>query len=172
MNDTKRFHAIPGMRLETIKLIDALKEGKEGDTFTDEELTELCGKSTAVGKPAYNYLRSAMRHCITHHGIVWQRIREAGKIKCLGPTEVINASKTELRRAHRAAHRSLAKLRTVRNEALTEAERRELNVITAQHSGIMMFAKGTMTKELREQPAVKPPRLPDLLNAMKRIAKD
>ena len=143
----KRFAHIPGVTACTMKLIDRLKDGEPGDTFTDEELTKVGGRETKVGGNGYNNLMSALRYCV-RHGVRWDRVREENRIRCLDDEERLVASHRDTHITHRRANRDLQKLRTVNPENLPEAKRPDFNALVAQQGTIAAFSSGKTTKRM------------------------
>ncbi len=166
MNEVTRTSAVPGMRLETVKLIDALKTGKPGDTYTDEQLQQICDKDTRVTGDGYSYLGSAIRHCRNNHGVVWERVKGAGCIKCLNWEEVGESVDGDRRRIHRRAKVSCKKIATVDLAVVPEAGRVAF-LAKAAHVGTLaaISDKGSQ-KKLEARKVTEPLDLKKLLEAM------
>ena len=148
MSETvQKYQNIPGISIFTMKLIEALKEGKIGDTFTDEALYEICGRNTACDQPGYGNLQTAIRHCVRNHGIVWRRVRDANQIKCLSNCERIEVGEIERRRIHKRAQRATKIMQTVDTSKLGNDDRIRFNITAAQLGMLAMLAsKGAATK--------------------------
>ena len=137
-----------GMRVSTAKLIDALKIGKEGDVLTDEELTTLCGRNTAVGQDGYDNLASAIRHTLNNYQLTWRRVRSSGCVKCLGPSEKLALMEQKRHHINRQAKTVIKVAKTVQVGDLPADERASFLIQTAQLQAVYLFAKTTTTKKL------------------------
>lgn len=146
--DVKQVQIRPHMRLETVKLIEALKQGKVGDTKTDEELKAICGKDTFVGGAGYAYLQSAIRHVLNNEPhLVWQRVTGAGCIKCLGAPEVASTADSVRRSTCRREKRVVRQMRAVYKDA-EDGEQKELGMRMAVHGTLAAMASSQMAKKL------------------------
>lgn len=138
-------NVIRGPNLATIKLREALKDGRPGDTKTDEELKGICGKNTRVGGDGYVYLISAIKFCETNYNVVWQRITSANAIKCLTPEEIRATTEGKRKHIHRTAKRGARQLATAL-EGLPEAER-QVHLTAMAHLGALAQFSSTKTQK-------------------------
>ena len=120
------------MTVFTAQLIEKLKDGKPGDVLTDTDLVRVSEKNCRCGGNGYGYLMSAVRHCVKHYGVVWQRLPRAGCIKCLNAEEIAALGESAPRRIQRACNRTLAKMKTADVTAMTESGRTGYNLSLAQ----------------------------------------
>jgi len=154
--DVKRIQIVPGMSVKTSKLIEVLKEGKEGDIQSDKKLSEVAGDDVSVGGDAYTYLQSAIRYCTNNHKLVWQRIPKTGTIKCLGPLETVEAAERDMKHAGRTARKGIKKLRTVDASKLSQEETTKYLTSRAQLGVIAAASSGDTTKRLLEAKQINP----------------
>lgn len=159
-------HAVPGMRLETVKLIDALKDGKPGDTFADEQLQAICGKDTRVTGDGYSYLGSAIRHCRNNYSVVWERVKGAGCVKCLAWDEVGESVDGDRRRIHRRARVACKKLGTVDIQDVPEEQRVGFLAKAAHVGTLAAISDKASLKKLEARSITQPLDLKKLLEAM------
>ena len=156
----------PGMRLETVRLIELLKKGTIGDTLTDEQLTKACGQDTRVGQKGYPYLRSATNNVLNNPPyLVWQRVTGAGIIKCLGPTEVAGVADATRRSTLKREKRAVCQMRAVYDEG-TDQEKRALSERIAIHSTLAAFSTGHTAKKLAARNFTEAPDPARLLEAI------
>jgi hypothetical protein len=112
MNETKEFTAIPHLHVATSLLIEKMHVGRMGDVLSDQELTALCGHSTAVGGEGYGYLQTAIKYC-RRVGIVWERVRGIAAIKCLNNEERVASARGGIDHIQRVGKRALATMASV-----------------------------------------------------------
>lgn len=148
--------AVPGMRLETTKLIAKLKEGQVGDVLSDEQLTTLCGKDTSVMGDGYCYLGSAMRHVLNNFRVVWERIKGAGVIKCLSWSEVETSADGDRKSIHRRSRRAVTKLKTVDLSDVPEDGRPNFLTKAAQLGTLAAMSSTGMQKKLEARNVAEP----------------
>jgi hypothetical protein len=147
-NITNKFQAIQGISPTTAKLIERLKDGKPGDVLSDAELGEICGRETKPGEEGYQNLRSAIRYTMRHHNVYWERIIDAGQIKCLNGPETLTSNRRDFRMINRRAKFSAGKLRTVNPETLNLPDRSQYFTNRAQLGALTMFSATKTTKRL------------------------
>jgi hypothetical protein len=160
---------VPGMRLETLKLIDTLKGGTAGETKTDAELAKVCGKETGVGQAGYAYLMSAIRHVLNNHQKVWQRIAGANCIKCLGVEGALGCVDADRRSMYKRAKRAAKKLTAVEPMATPE-ERKDINNRLATHGGVLVLMDSRTHKKLAVRDVAGKPDPAKLLEALVKTA--
>lgn len=161
------------MSLATSKLIEAMKNGKPGDMLTDEELERICGlachsrqKGGEPGK-GYGYVGTAIRYCVREHRVVWKRVPRAACIKCLKPDEIRTVAKARRRHICKVGKWGVRELATVEIDRLSDSERREHLLCTAQLGALAGMADNTMTKKLEARNVTQAPDMQRLLEAMK-----
>jgi len=154
--EVKRFQIVPGMSARTSKLIELMKDGKDGDILTDESLTEIAGVEVSVGGAGYSYLQSAVRYCTNNHKLVWQRIPKTGTIKCLGPQETVRAADRDMKHAGRTARRGIKKLKTIDSQKLNVQDTTKYLTSRAQLGVIAAASSGDTTKRLSEAKQIDP----------------
>lgn len=158
--------AVPqGMRLSTAKLIEALKGGRAGDVLTDEQLSQHCGRPTAVGGSGYGNLQSAIRHVLTNYGICWQRVVGSGCIKCIDSGEKAQRLGRKLKHIHRTARREMKVAQTIDMHAIANDEKPEVLATIAALGVMHQFAGKRSIKALAARKATSAPDLQRMLAA-------
>ena len=152
IEDTKRFRRIPGRAVETTLLIQRLREGKPGDIITDDELMEICGKNCAPDGAGYGYLHSAIKF-VEAEGIVWGRVRDAKKIKCLEPDEVLSVGTNAFKQIARKSKRTVLQLGSLDTKELTDEQVTKRNAGMALSGTLAMMASHKTAKRLEEKHA-------------------
>lgn len=165
--DTLSLPVIGGLSVFTVKLIEKLKSMEIGDTATDEELGELCGRTTAVGGRGYNSLRTAMRYVRRHFGVVIERCHRQGRVKRLGDEETITSSKGDLRSIRRRSATAMQKLAAVDRKSLDGEPLQEFNALVAQTGTLQVMSRNDATKRLAENKIDREVDMRRLLEAMK-----
>jgi hypothetical protein len=158
--------AVPGMRLETSRLIDLLKTGAPGDFLTDERMKEVCGKDVCVHGDAYNYLLSAIEHCVRVYSVTWVRLHGAGGIKCPTPEEMMALADSKRRHINRAAKRICRRLATADLNGLDNEARVKHLAAMAQLGTIAQFSSTETKKKLEVRKTAEPLNFQKLLEAM------
>lgn len=164
-DELQRMHIRPGLRLETLKLIEKLKAGKIGDVLTDGELTELCGKCTRVGGEGYAYLLSAIKYVLREHGLVWRRVTGEDTIKCLDAKEVRSKAAADRQSTSRRGKRTVRQIQAVYDTA-DETTRAALNRELSTHGALVAMASNKMQKKLEARNPVAEPNPRALLEAL------
>jgi hypothetical protein len=168
MSAVERTTTIIGQkRAETVKLIERMKDGKQGDRIADEDLRRLVGKSCAPGGEAYGYLMSAMRYCLKEHDASWERDRGTGSIICQGPSEARNSVASNLRSCRRRTNRDLRRLRVTCNGNMEDGERQQHNVLIAQVGAVAAMSDLKTTRKLEARNITQPLDMNRLLEAFK-----
>jgi|GEM_PF-1125341 len=157
-----------GMLAATARLIEKLKDGKVGTVFTDEDLSVCCGRDTSVDGNGYGLLNSAMRNVLKNNNLVWERVRGAGCVKCLGPSEIAISTASSRKHIYKSAKRALRKAAVVNREELPADERSRFGAHTAQIGAIALFSNENTTKKLVARNIEKPPDPKALMEAFKR----
>lgn len=147
-NETIRFPNIPGISPATVKLIEKLKEGKVGDTVSDEELSKICGRATHVTGNGYANLQTAIRYCLRHYGKSWSRVKTEGRIKCEDTDERIEHVVSDNNRIRRSAARSTQRLVSIPDDEITDTQRPRVFGMLAQAGAIKLFAQNSTAKRL------------------------
>ena len=153
--DVQQVKAMPfrsGFAPETSKLIDLLKQGKEGDTKTDEELTQAIGKDTAPGGNGYSYLASATRFTEREHGIRWERIPKTGLIKCLNSGEKVEVLRRGRNHIRKTAKKNIVTSKSVKlNDLPTNEAKSEYLALQSQAAAVAVMTQPSTTKRLEER---------------------
>lgn len=157
-NEVKRFTAIAGLHVATAQLIEKLKDGKPGDTLTDVQLAEVCGHPTGVGEQGYCYLQTAIKY-VRKLGIVWERLRGGGCVKCLEPVERSLSARRYLGFGHRRIKRAVMVGASVNIEELPEDRRAQHGAMMSQLRVVSLFSKPSASKQFE---TVQIPQKPDL----------
>ncbi len=164
-SEVKKTEFMPSLSLFSIKLIELLAEGKPGAVLTDESMSEHCGKDTRVTGDGYCYLGTAIKHVLRNKGIVWQRAKGAGCIKCLDPTEIRNESSAVRKRVSRLSKRSMRQLGTVALDELEDVEKREHLTCMAHMGTMVQFSDSHTAKKLAARNVSEPQDMRKLLEA-------
>jgi hypothetical protein len=156
MDDVKQILVPSGHSVQTAMLISKLKDGSAGDTYTDVQLKEICGKDTRTNQPGYPNLQSAIRYVLRVHQIIWKRVAKLNLIKCAGPDEGLSHIETDLNGIRRHSKRAAMKAIAVsRFELLPETSSR-LNILTAQLGALTQISSRQMTKKLESTQPISP----------------
>jgi len=140
----------------TAHLISALKDGKPGDELTDADLAEVCGHPTAPGQAGYSYLATAIKYCRRYEGVVWQRIRGEGTLRCLNGVEKRGYTKGGRDRIRRQARRNSEVNGTIDRERdfETEEQRRAYDADVVLDATMTLFADRRLGKKLEQRQLV------------------
>jgi len=114
--------AIPPVSAETLKIAALFAQGKPGQVWTDESLSEHIGRD--VTTECAHSVRSAVRRVLNEHNIVVHRVRKKGW-KMAKPGEVIEGESSVPDGVYRKVKRSLRRLSSVDYKTLPELEKRE-----------------------------------------------
>ena len=154
----------PGVSPITAKLIEALKDAEEGDEYTDEQLTDICGKSTdPMNGPGYGNLQTAIRQCIQHHGKYWYRVRTAGMIRCGNDVEKVTKVQVNVGKIRRQAKRTTQVSATVNLGNLGSEDKKDFLAHSAQVGTIALMAKNSTHKKLTTRSVSEPPDMTNML---------
>lgn len=167
MKETAKTPMQFNLRVETAKLVDALRTGSSGDILTDEQLHTVCGKGVKPGEPGYPYLQSAIRRTLSEYGLVWKRIVGAGCIKCLESREILSLGKNARRHIHRCSKRAMRQLGEVVPAELDNEERIAFHTLCAQHGTLLAMSSTSTAKKLAARNISEPVDISKLLEAMK-----
>lgn len=129
-------------------LVEAMKEGKPGQTLTDEALTAFCGKDTSPGMVGYSSLVKAIHYVTQHFGIVWKRVPKAGCIKVLDAHETAEDVSSDMTCIRRKTRRTIRKAAATKLADLTQEERTQMLATSAQLGAIALMADSGTTKKL------------------------
>lgn len=148
----------PGkLHYSTSKAVDAMKAGKEGDTFTREELATIIGRNCDIGSLGYGNVNSAIRHVESNHGIVWRWDTNRQAWVCLGPSECVNETRATIRQARKRARRAMTVAKAVDVARLDDDTRREHNLNVAVSGMLLGGSSSGFRKKLAEQPSISQP---------------
>jgi hypothetical protein len=143
--ETRAIPAVGRLGVTAAALVEALRHGKPGDTYTDEQLQAICGKATGAGEPGYGALCSAINHVRTNNGRVWQRIRSAGAIRCLDPDETVVNVGSDMRSLRLRARRAASKLQTVDTAKIKDPENKTKAMVLGAMFGAIRAVSSTGT---------------------------
>jgi hypothetical protein len=149
--DIKRVPVIPGMVIETSKLVDRLKDGPHGAVLTDDEMTALIRRDTSPGGTGYGNLMSAIEHVIRNYRLVWHRIPNSRCIKCLSHEEASELLDCRRKHISRTTTKALREGRTVDVSALQPQDRTAYLVRIAQFGMLKHAASGHTAKVLESK---------------------
>ncbi len=167
MNEVQPMSMAPGaMRLPTVKLVELFREGKPGDTHTDEALAKHCGHNTAVGQPGYGYLQTAIKYCLREYGIVWRRQRGENKIECLNDIQKVDFLSQERKGIRRRTKRGMHVAGAVVTSNLNDEDRTKHWVQTALFGSMLAITAPETTKKLAQKPETKAMDVAGYLTAM------
>ena len=145
VTETKTIPAVGRLGVTAAALVEALRQGKPGDTYTDEQLQEICGKATGAGDPGYGALCSAINHVRNNNGRVWQRIRSAGAIRCLDADETVVNVGSDMRSLRTRARRAASKLQTVDTAKIKDPENKTRAMVLGAMFGAIRTVSSTTT---------------------------
>lgn len=155
---TAQLGPFPGkLHYSTAKAVDALKEGKEGDTFTREELATIIGRNCDIGSLGYGNVNSAIRHVESNHGIVWRWDTNRQAWLCLGPAECVKETRSTIRLARKRARRALTVAKAVDVARLDDDTRREHNLNVAVSGMLLGGSSSQFRRQLALQPSISQP---------------
>lgn len=145
MSEVKAVPAVGRLGVTAAALVEALRTGQPGDTYTDEQLQEICGKATGAGEPGYGALCSAINHVRNNNGRVWQRIRSAGAIRCLDADETVVNVGSDMRSLRTRARRAASKLQTVDTAKIKDPENKTKALVLGAMFGAIRAVSSTST---------------------------
>jgi hypothetical protein len=145
---------VSGMSLTTARLIERLRQGQVGDTVSDEELTELCGRNTRPDGDGYNNLLSAIRYVTRNHGVVWERQVGENYLKALDSTERLSLVERRRKHVHRTSRRAGLELPSPNADDLTYEQRSEVLVKDAMLRCMIVGSSAKLQQRLSERPEV------------------
>ena len=64
----------------TSRAIERLQTGKPGDTVTADQMRDVIGMDCRSRDKGYSYVRSAIHHVESQHGIVWAWDRDGDQV--------------------------------------------------------------------------------------------
>lgn len=164
-DEQMKVQAVPGYHPLTVRLIETLKHGKAGDEYTDEDMTVIIGKNTAVGGSGYHYLGSAIRHCEKHNAVVWRRVSKMKKIACLNAEEIVEYTHGDVDCIRRKARRGSRRLMGINPEQIPQGNRPHVNALAAQLGFIASISSANATKKIEGK--TEQPKLTDALALFK-----
>ena len=149
MSESKSVPAVGRLGVTAAALVERLRQGKPGDTFTDEQMQAICGKDTSSEGAGYSSLQSAINHVRANHGLVWQRIQKANAIRCLSADETVVNVGSDLRAIRKRTRRTVSKLETVDVSKIENAENRSrATVLAAMFGAIQAVSSSATVKKL------------------------
>ena len=155
---TAQLGPFPGkLHYSTSKAVDAMKAGREGDTFTRLEMAEIIGRNCEVGSLGYGNVNSAIRHVESNHGIVWRWDTNRQAWVCLGPGECVKETRSTIRQARKRARRALTVAKAVDVARLDDDTRREHNLNVAVSGMLLGGSSSQFRRQLALQPSISQP---------------
>lgn len=149
MSEVKTIPAVGKLGPTAAQLVEKLKDGKAGDTLTDEQLAAICGKATGPNQPGYSSLQSAISHVRSNHGLTWQRLPKANAIRCLNAEETVESVTGDLRSIKKKSRRAASKLRTVDPSKIKDdSTRHKVTVLGAMMGALQVMAAGATVAKL------------------------
>lgn len=154
------------MSKKKVQAIESLSTGKPGDILTDEQCAKIMGVPCGNGSKGRAILHGAIQYVTKHYGIVWTRRHRANCIECLAPSQIVDLSKSDQRKIHRATKRSLSRINAIDVDALSERERTTVMLRRAQIGTLVAFSSTDASKQLEARGISDVPPLGKLLEAM------
>ena len=148
-------------------LVERLKIGKPGDTVTDEELSEICGRDTQNGGKGYQSLRTAINYVSQHYQVIWSRVYGGHQLKCMDSDERVALTRSGLKSIKRKATRTANIVASIDTSKLEPDQAKETNALAAQLGCITLFASTSTTKKLETIETPKVITLNDVIGAFK-----
>ena len=163
---------VPGYGPETAKLVEVLEQGQVGDILTDETLEAVCGRATSPSGNGYSNLQSAIRKVERDKGIVWQRERGAGCIRCLNDKEKAGCVGRDIKHIRKTAKRAAHRAAGVTLDNLEVEERKRMLVNAAQVGAIALVSETNTRKKLENRDITLTPDPKQLLAAFVKTKQD
>lgn len=159
----------------TANLIDRLKDGKPGDVFTVEQLSEIAGRdcrhpgvlhrkaamaqldgdmeratelSRAAAHSGAGNLRTAIRYCVNNHGVNWQWVRGSDSIRCMNGEEVGNYATASTKSTHRRLKHTCQRMRCADLTDLSDDDKASFRVRAAQIGSLVAISSSNAHKKL------------------------
>ena len=158
MEQKKVFH-IQSHHPCTMALIDVLKDGKPGQEYTNDQLESISGDNI---EDHLGRLYSAIRYCVNHHRVLWQRVRGERKIVCLNDAEVLGTTKSDIKKVCKLSSRSQRKLYIVDKSQLSPDQLKDLQSTGLQLGMFRLFGNKRVKQQLLSNNSSKLPKLEDL----------
>lgn len=136
------------MLRETLMLIEVLRVGEVGDTITDDQLFNYCGKRCGSHEEGCGNLQSAIRYVEREFHLLWKRVRKGGYIKCLDPSEAVAHVSSTIRRCGKAMRRSAKQMQCFDPARLSSGDATAARAIAAQIATMTLLTSGDTRKRL------------------------
>ena len=153
--EVRSFEARAGFAPATCRLIDALKDGKPGDSMTDAELADICGLPCKPKAKGYSYLMSAIRYC-EKDGVFWKRIKAGNELRCLDAGEKLNVCEGDRKHISRVARRSVRRLGSIDVKELPADKMKQYHTQIAQAGTMALFADSKTTRKIASETEKQP----------------
>ncbi|MHC4687684.1 MAG: hypothetical protein ACYTEW_25765 [Planctomycetota bacterium] len=158
--------AVPhGLSSVTVRLIERMKSGKPGDFASDEDLSSIAGKSTAVTGDGYSNLRTAQKRVSQDYGVEWERERGAAGLRCCTSADIAADTHKNVRRVRRFTRRALQKANNADLQILDDVEKQRLLTNAAQLGAMAVMAETNTEKKLLARQVNSTPDAAKLLEA-------
>ncbi len=139
----------PGiMGPHTAKAIERFKTGHAGDTFTRAQMADIIGRSCESQTNGYGNVNSAIIHVEREHGVIWRWDKGLQAWKCLHDHEKVVDVSGKIKRSRKLAKRAIRVATHTDTSRLTDDQRRDHNLNTAQAGLLYLFGGGPFRKRL------------------------
>lgn len=162
---TRSFSGAMGISPYTARLIAFLRTKARGDTVTDEELTQACGRPCGRGGAGRSNLRTAIHRVLVEDGIDWQRVRGAQCIQAFQSSETAGTVHQHRDRIRREARRGMKRVATVKLEELDQSAKTTFLATAAQIGALYQFGRTDATKTLAARKVTESPDMTRMLEA-------
>ncbi len=132
----------------TSRAIERLQTGKPGDTVTADQMRDVIGMDCRSRDKGYSYVRSAIHHVESQHGIVWAWDRDGDQWKCLDTQSKAESVDGFIKQARRRIRAGLRRGKAVNEAELTDEQLREHRLRTAVVGTMDLFTSGGTRQRL------------------------
>lgn len=133
----------------TANAIEAMKNGKPGDQFTPQQMTEITGTDCSATR-GRRCVDSARRNVERNFGIVWCWDRTTKSWHCLDDAQKSESVTGFIDRSRRLSRRASNRARTVDESALSEEQRKQHRLRCVTTATLELFASGVVQKRLEK----------------------
>lgn len=137
----------PKLELKTSRIAYVLLAGEPGDVILDEEWPDHL-KGVAPSGKSYSTLMSAGRYALRSQGVVWERVKGEGLIKCKTHPERVDVARSKIRGARRRAQVAVQVLGSTDYSELSADERARANSLNVQATITVNVTAPKVTKAL------------------------
>jgi hypothetical protein len=141
----------PGvMGPHTAKAVERLKTGQPGDALTRAQMADVIGRSCELHSNGYGNVNSAINHVEREHGVIWRWDKGLQAWKCLHDHEKVGDASGKIKRSRKLAKRAIRVAAHTDASKLSDDQRREHNLNTAQAGLLYLFGGGPFRKRLKQ----------------------